>query len=275
LKRSKLDVMLAMGSYASVGPVVAARMAGIPIVLHEANVVPGRAISFLARGAERTGITFPSAARHFPEGKTVLTGLPLFHTPRPGMPRKETGTGPFSILVMGGSQGAQHLNTVMPAVFSKLQEKDYRIKVIHLAGDRDNQTVDAQYREAGVSAEVMAFASNMPDLYLGADIAICRSGAATCMELAVFGLPAVLVPYPHASRDHQLHNARALEAVGAARIFEQPDLTVDAVREYIANCMDHPEVLAAMREALSGLAVPGADEKLANLVEQPDMTSNV
>ena len=90
----------------------------------------------------------------------------------------------------------------------------------------------------------------------------------------MFGLPAMLVPYPHASRDHQLHNARALEAVGAARVVEQPDLTVDAVREYIANCMDHSEVLAAMRKALSGLAVAGADENLANLVEQRGMTSN-
>jgi UDP-N-acetylglucosamine--N-acetylmuramyl-(pentapeptide) pyrophosphoryl-undecaprenol N-acetylglucosamine transferase len=267
LKRTGADVMLAMGSYASVGPVLAARWLGIPAVLHEANAIPGKAIGFLSRFARRVGITFSAAATYLPDNKTVLTGLPLYHAlARRPAKNPEPGT-PFKLLVMGGSQGAQRINEILPAAISRLHTDGVALEVTHLSGESDANAVERQYSDSGVPHRVMPFCADMPSLYAAADLAICRSGAATCIELATCGLPAVLIPYPRSSRDHQLLNARELEVMGGARVMEQPDLTEGLVVDYIAYCIDHPKVLQVMRESMSILAIPGADEKLADLVE--------
>ncbi len=268
LKASPVDIMLAMGSYASVGPALAAWMVGIPTVLHEANAVPGRAISFLARFSKCIGITFPAVAALLPSGRTVLTGLPLFHVPDGTHAPRNPGTGPLSILVMGGSQGSHHLNRMIPAALSRVKGEGHSLEIVHIAGDDDHGVVEEKYRDANISCRVLNFTKDMPELYRNADIAICRSGAATCMELAAFGVPALMVPYPHASRDHQLLNAQELEAIGAVRVLEQRYLTIDAVTEYIGYVIEHPHVIATMREAMSDFGVADADERLADLVER-------
>ena len=264
LRRSRPDVMLGMGSYASVGPVIGARLCGIPVVLHEANAVPGRAISFLARFATRIGITFEAAARHFSQDGVEMTGFPLRTTlERVGHVSSDT----FTLLVMGGSQGAHVLNETVPPAVEKLQAQGGRLRIIHLAGIRDADAVEKRYRAAGISADVHAFTSDMASIYAAADFAIARAGAATCTELAICGVPALLVPLPSAARNHQALNAMAMAARGGMAMHPQQDLTVDWLVGYLGKLIDNPDAIAEMRSRLQGLVPGDGAAQLASLVE--------
>ncbi len=254
-----------MGSYASVGPVLAARLCGIPVVLHEANAVPGRAISFLSRFAERIGISFEAAAKHLPPDRTCMTGFPL----RNILQRVAHVPGDaFTLLVMGGSQGAHVLNETVPKAIEELAAEGARLHVIHLAGIRDADEVEKRYRAADISAEVHAFASDMAAIYAAADFAIARAGAATCTELAICRVPALLVPLPNAPRDHQALNAMAMSADGGMAMHPQQDLTVDWLVGYLTKLMNSPDAIAEMRVKLEGTVPADAAVRLACLVEQ-------
>lgn len=261
------DALLCMGSYASVAPCLAARLLGIPVVLHEANAIPGRAIAFLARFATRIAVGFEAALPYFtPAGKAVVTGFPL----RDGFtaPERESRRQNLTLLVMGGSQGAHVLNERMPAVAAALQvQKGRALHVIHLAGRHEAGLVESAYRTLGVEAEVYAFSSEMARLYAQADLVVARSGAATCTELAVCGLPAVLVPLPHAARNHQMRNAEAMAAGGGMLVMPEAEFTVENMVQRIYTLISNPAALRLMREALlKALPADGA-RRLADLVE--------
>ncbi|HAS84410.1 MAG TPA: UDP-N-acetylglucosamine--N-acetylmuramyl-(pentapeptide) pyrophosphoryl-undecaprenol N-acetylglucosamine transferase, partial [Verrucomicrobia bacterium] len=162
MRAMRPDVLLCMGSYASVAPCLAARCVGIPVVLHEANAVPGRAISFLSRFASRVAVGFEEALAYVPRGKAVVTGFPLRRGFAPSAPR--TAGKSLSLLVMGGSQGARVLNERMPRVASALQAH-HEVCVVHLAGRQSADAVEAAYRDHKVNAQVFAFSSDMATLY--------------------------------------------------------------------------------------------------------------
>jgi len=142
-----------------------------------------------------------------------------------------------------------------------------RLRVIHLAGLRDADAVEKRYRAADVSAEVHAFASEMPAIYAATDFAVARAGAATCTELAICGIPALLIPLPSAPRNHQALNAMAMATGGGMAMHLQQDLTVDWLVGYLKNLINSPDTLATMRSQLND-AVPGdGTARLASLVE--------
>lgn len=267
LRETRPDVLLCMGSYASVGPCLAAWLLRIPVVLHEANAVPGRAISLLARFATEVAVGFEEAARFFPASvKTVVTGFPL----REGFAaaeRKPSDGGP-TLLVMGGSQGAHVLNSRMPDVAAALQAKlASPLRVIHLAGRHEADAVRQAYLDQAVAAEVHAFCADMPGLYARADVAVARAGAASCTELAVCGVPAVLVPLPHAPRNHQMRNAEAMASAGKIQILPEADFSVENMTECLYMVLHDPDALQRMREALSTSVLADGAERLATLVE--------
>lgn len=267
MRRRRPDVLLCMGSYASVAPCLAARLLGIPVVLHEANAVPGRAIAFLARFATRIAVGFDAALPYFAPGKAVVTGFPLrdgFSAPA----RERAGNEPFTLLVMGGSQGARVLNTRMPDTAAALQVRTGgALRVIHLAGRQDAEAVQARYREKGVQAEVYAFSAEMPRLYACADLAVARAGAATCTELAICGLPAVLVPLPHAPRDHQMRNALAMASCGGMLVLPESEFSVEAMEQRLYTLASNPDGRRLMREALLKAVPADGARRLADLVE--------
>ena len=268
MRRCRPDALLCMGSYASVAPCLAARLQGVPVVLHEANAVPGRAISFLARFATRIAVGFDSARSHFPPGKASLTGFPL----RDGFAataRERAGTEPFTLLVMGGSQGAHVLNMRMPGAVAVLQDRAGEpLRVIHLAGRKDADAVRDLYREKGVAAEVFAFSSEMPRLYACADLAVARSGAATCTELAVCGLPAVLVPLPHAPRNHQMRNAESLASGGGMLVLPEAEFTEESMAQRLYTLLRNPAGRRLMSEVLRTAVPADGAQRLADLVEE-------
>lgn len=275
LRATRPDVLLCMGSYASVGPCLAARLLGIPVVLHEANAVPGRAISFLARFASCVAVGFEAALAWFPpKVKAVMTGFPL----REGFavtwktPERDS---PLTLLVMGGSQGAHALNARMPAVAAALQTQLAQpLRVIHLAGRHEGEAVTADYRAQQVDAEVHAFFSDMASLYARADVAVARAGAASCTELAVGGVPAVLVPLPHAPRNHQMRNAEAMAASGGMLVLPESDFSVENMVERLSMLFRNPAGLQLMREALVKAVPADGAERLAALVETVGKSRN-
>ena len=267
IKEGAPDVILAMGSYTSIGPVVAARLCGVPVVLHEANAVPGRAIARLAGFATAIGITFPQAADYLPREKTRLTGLPLRGELR--QLERETHDG-FSLLAMGGSQGAHAINAVVPASVKILRESGVELRVIHLAGIREATEVEKAYQDADISAEVHAFTSDMAAIYSRADFAVARSGAATCTELAACRLPALLVPYPHAVRNHQMRNAMAMARDGAYVVQLEAGFSADWLVSCLKKIIEDPARLEEMRKRAAKLEIGNRNgtRLLADLVEE-------
>lgn len=272
LKQYQPDVLLAMGSYASVGPAVAARQLGIPVVLHEANVIPGRAVRFLSRWAEAVAVGFDETRLYLRHPRVVMVGMPLRTAPDPAAipvaPWNTLSPAGFTVLVMGGSRGAHALNECVSAAIVHLQNNGCPVQVIHLAGTADENRIRARYQAAGVAHVVFGFLHNMAAAYRRATLAICRSGASTCAELSAYGVPALLIPYPAAVRQHQQANAHALETAGAADVWAEADLTVDRLGEYLRRCRAEPKRLARMRIVARRRIAGNAAEVLADLVEK-------
>lgn len=262
LRARRIEIVLSVGGYASVPAACAAVATGIPLALVEPNAEPGRANRLAARFAKRLFVQFERAAQRLarPGDPRVATfGIPLraeLVQAFEKTPPRRAPNAPFALLVFGGSQGARQLNDVMIELAPRLDPA--RLRIVHQTGEADRERVADAYARAELSAEVVAFAPDMPRRYREADFALCRAGALTVAELAMAGLPALLVPYPYAADDHQSANAEALSAAGAARILpSRPLSSEDVLRELTAFC-DAPEALRAMSEAASKLARPDA-----------------
>jgi len=268
MKRAQPDVVLAMGGYASVGPGLAARMLGIPLVLHESNAVPGKAVLFLAKYAAAVALGFERAEPYFSGRRRVVTGFPLrtdlsSSTPLPGMDPER-----FTVLVMGGSQGAHALNVTVPDALCEAVQGGVALQVIHLSGTADEADVRAKYEAAGVLARVFGFLKDMGAAYATADLAVCRAGAATCAELTLCRLPSLLVPLPWAAHDHQRENARAMSVSGGADVMEQDELSVASLLSYLERCVEESGFLEQKRTALAETGTDDAVALLCELVEE-------
>ena len=278
MRRARPDAILAMGSYSSLPPVMAAKTCGVKIYLHEANTVPGKAVDFLSRFASVVATSFEMTSKYLRGVKTVLTGLPVRADIATGTRFPFVPKDAFVVFVTGGSQGAHAVNMLMSDALVLLKKAlDERrasgvaagrqLYVIHQTGMKDEGVVMAAYAAAGLPSRVHAFESEMANAFATADLVVARAGASTCFELAACGKPSLLIPLPSALRDHQHHNAESFAAKGAADEGVQDKLTADAVCRYILDRYDHPEKLAKMAERMRSLATPDAAAKVADLVE--------
>lgn len=266
LRAQQPQALLAMGSYSSLGPVLAARRLNIPVILHEANVIPGKAISLLSRFATAIAITFPETRNHLTHPNMQLTGLPLRKQMEEAASGKPEAPAHFTVLTMGGSQGARRLNEMVPMALGHLRESGMAVEAIHLAGEKEKATVEEAYRKAGVPATVYGFCSDMASVYRKTSLAISRSGANSCLELALFGIPALLIPLPSSARDHQKANAKAMMAAGAATLLEQSELSPDLLANTLRTLAANPLELDGMRTRARARASAGAAESLADLI---------
>ncbi|NQT20736.1 MAG: hypothetical protein HQ592_13595 [Planctomycetes bacterium] len=171
-----------------------------------------------------------------------------------------------TLLVTGGSQGAHALNQMMISSAAGLAAQAPGLQVIHLCGRRDHEAVAAAYQQAGIRAETMQFLDDMAIAYAAADLALSRAGGTTIAELAARAVPAILVPYPYAADDHQLHNARALANVGAAMVLEHSEFTPERLVGMICNVINNPQLRKRMQTAGTAVGRPNAaDEVLRTL----------
>lgn len=268
MKKDRPDAIVAMGSYSSVGPVLAARSMLLPVVLHEANAVPGRAISFLSGFADAVAVSFSSAERCFKGLRVETTGFPTRSDLEGSFDPGTMIEGHFHLLVMGGSQGAHRLNVLVPQAVILLKDRGIPVQVIHLSGPDDEDEVRAIYRRENIPNMVFGFLREIGKAYRAADFAVARSGAGACAELAACGVPALLIPLPAARRDHQAHNARDLAEAGAADVLLEHDASPEVIADRLERVYRNPDLLAGMRVAMLGKAHTGAADRIADLVEQ-------
>ena len=254
-------LVLGLGGYGSVPVVLAAWMRRVPSVLLEQNVHPGLANRWLAHLARRVCTTFPDSTRFFPPGKAVQTGNPERELRAAVAPAENH----FTVFVFGGSQGARTINRAAIGAAGQLRQQLPGLRLIHQTGAADVEWVTEQYREAGVTAEVVPFIHNMGDAYGRADLVICRAGASTLAELTAMGKPAILVPYPFAVDDHQRANAEVLVRNGAAQLIADAELTGERLARTVLDLAADRARLAAMSEAARRLAVPDAAARVLDV----------
>jgi UDP-N-acetylglucosamine--N-acetylmuramyl-(pentapeptide) pyrophosphoryl-undecaprenol N-acetylglucosamine transferase len=256
--------VVGVGGYLA-GPVmVEAALQDIPTLLIEPNAVPGFTNRALAPVVRWAALGFQQAACFYGE-KARVTGLPVraaFHA----IPPKKHAA-PYSLLVAGGSQGSKAINDAMVRCAPLLRCESGWLEVVHQTGERDYDRVREAFLEHGVKAQVHAFIQDMPQAMADADLVISRAGANTVAELAAAGRAALLVPFPAAADEHQLANARSLEAAGAARVILQSDLTPERLLTEIRSLLKEPTRLVAMERAAKSLARPRAAAEIADLVE--------
>jgi UDP-N-acetylglucosamine--N-acetylmuramyl-(pentapeptide) pyrophosphoryl-undecaprenol N-acetylglucosamine transferase len=264
VKSFKPDLVLGVGSYAA-GPVVlTAWMAGIPVVLHEQNILPGITNRTLARFARRIYISFENTAGRFDAVKVQLTGNPVRREilqPAVAENREDEGIPDrapvLNILIAGGSQGAHAINMAVVAALPLIRQKQ-RLRVVHQTGAADEDPVRAAYAAQGVNAVVGAFFDDMDRRYRRADLIICRAGATTVAEITAVGKAALFIPFPFAADDHQRLNAAALAALGAAEMIEEKHLTAADLAERIDRFSNDRTALDLMADQARKLGRPEA-----------------
>jgi UDP-N-acetylglucosamine--N-acetylmuramyl-(pentapeptide) pyrophosphoryl-undecaprenol N-acetylglucosamine transferase len=251
LLRDKPDVVLGLGGYVAFPGGMMASLLNRPLALHEQNAIPGLANRVLAGVADKRMSGFPGALKH-----AEWTGNPVraeIAAIAPPAQRFADRQGPLRILVVGGSLGAQALNEAVPKAIALLPD---RPKVVHQAGDKHLASLRENYRACGVEGELLPFIDDMARRYAQADLVICRAGAVTVAELSAGGMASVLVPFPHATDDHQTANARFLSERGAAILLSQKDLGTDKLAQLIGSL--HRARLLEMAERARALGKPDA-----------------
>ncbi len=257
---------MSVGGYAAAPAVLAAALRRVELAVVNPDAIPGRLNRYSARLATRVFAGVEGSERGFPVAaeRVRCLGVPL----RRALVERFAGgtarrhpTPPFRLLVFGGSQGARQLNLGMAEAIGEL--RDLPLEIFHQSGEADRGRVEEAYAAAGVRAEVVAFEPDMPSRYHWADLALCRAGAITVAELALVGLPALLVPLAIAADDHQTANARALEEAGAARRLDPRSLDAKQLAGGLRALLSDPDGLVAMGRAAAGLARPQAASHVA------------
>jgi len=239
-------IVVGVGGY-SAGPVcLAARMMKIPSAIHEQNSFPGLTNRLLCRVVDRVFISFEESRAHFPKGLIFLTGNPVREELLTGKAARREGAKGFSILVMGGSQGARAINEAFVAALEILKERGRATEVIHQTGETDYEQVAEAYRERKLEGEITPFIQDMADAYRRADIVVSRAGATTISELAALGKPSILIPYPYAANRHQETNAQMLVDEGGAEMMLQEALSGESLAGSLMRYMDNREALERM-----------------------------
>lgn len=226
------DVVIGLGGFITVPGAAAARMCGVPIVLHEQNAIAGMANRYLSHIAKRVFTAFPNVL-----SKGEWVGNPMrneFLMQPPAQQRFAQRTGPLKVLVLGGSLGAKALNEAVPAALA-LMPQQQRPQVVHQSGANHIDALRDTYFAAGVDGDLRAFIDDVATLMASADVVICRAGASTVTELTAVGAPALLVPFPHAVDDHQTANAQFLVQAQAAWLVQQTELSPQWLANWLAG----------------------------------------
>jgi UDP-N-acetylglucosamine--N-acetylmuramyl-(pentapeptide) pyrophosphoryl-undecaprenol N-acetylglucosamine transferase len=267
LQQGGFEAVFTTGGYIAAPAVIAARMLGLPVMLHESNALPGKVTRWLSAWCTVVALGFDAAARYLPKAKTVCVGTPVraqFQMDLSQQPLTDLAIPQAVplILVVGGSQGAVAMNRLVrqaaPAWF------EAGAWVVHLTGENDpdaNSLSHPQYI-------ALPFYHDMARLLQRATLAVSRAGAGTLTELAITGTPAILIPFPFAAEDHQTFNAKVFESAGAAYLHQQAELTPEQLRQQVLDLLDSPERLQKMANAANKLAVADSAEQLADLIRQ-------
>ena len=267
LRRSEAKVIVGTGGYACVPVALAGFLRRVPVILHEPNAVAGRANRLLGRLATRVTLGFSESGRGLPSSRCVVTGVAVRipkAVPSPEEARRAFGLDPDkpTLLVAGGSQGAKALNDVVFEALGDIGGMGWQ--VLHQTGPKHFEDRARRLMDAHTFYRAVPFIEDMTAAYTAADAAVARAGASSVAELALYGLPAVLVPYPHAADDHQRANAEILRKAGAVMVIEQSGLDPAALCKALRD-ISRSDVRDSMRTEAEKLARPNAAEDIAEL----------
>ena len=263
LFKIKPKAVISTGGFASFGAVLWSKICGIPCIIHEQNVVPGKANNLAGRFADKILVSFKETGAYFKGNKSVFTGMPVRSLEKvlQDKARQELGLDPklFTILIMGGSKGSHRINEVITGLLDKMPND---VQIIHLTGMNDLDFVKQQYDRYAVRAYIAGFCTKMGMVYSASDAVICRAGSGTLAEISLFGLPALLVPYPYSSDRHQYKNAQCMAEKGAAKVVSEDRITEDILLQFIKS----RDKLREMSENSAGLGRSDAVSKIVSEV---------
>jgi UDP-N-acetylglucosamine--N-acetylmuramyl-(pentapeptide) pyrophosphoryl-undecaprenol N-acetylglucosamine transferase len=267
-KTERPEAVLAMGGFTSAPPVLAGKFLGARVFLHESNTIPGRANRWLSWVVHQAFVGFGEASPRLHARSAKITGTPVraeFKPADAAACRLALGLDPQRpvLLVTGGSQGASGLNQLVIDALPLLARRLPELQLFHLAGPSDAGKVEEAARAAGIRTMVHPFFAKMHLALGAASVAVSRAGASSLAELAAMRVPAILVPYPAATDNHQLHNALAFEKTGAACLLEQERATPELLASKITELVQNTGGTANMREALEKWHAPRAAEQIA------------
>jgi len=267
--RHRPDVVLGVGGYSS-GPVlVAARLRGVPTIIHDANAFPGLANRAVAPFVTAVAVAFEEALPRLKRKDGVVTGNPIrdefFNTGRqsPATNRKQR------LLIFGGSQGSRILNDTMTGALLFLARFKDSLEIVHQTGPAEMEKVQTAYRQSAFhSARVVPYLDPIVDEMAAADLIVCRAGAMTIGELSAIGRGAILVPFAAATNNHQELNARVVERAGGASVITESTLSPERLAGAISEILGDPQRSALMGEAAKTLALPRATKNIVDLIEK-------
>ena len=248
LKQFRPDMVMGVGGYASGPAVLAAYFMGIPTAVAEQNAIPGATNKILGNFADKIFVTYEQTRTFFPPAKVIFSGNPVrasFAAPS-GRTKKERAY--RQLLIFGGSQGAEAINKSVMDMLPQLEVMKDKVRILHQTGQRQLEEVKMAYKQFGIQAAVTPFILGMAEAYADADLIICRAGATSLAEITAAGKAAVLIPYPWAANDHQLKNAQALEAEGAAAVIPERELSGAKLFAVVENLLRDEKKIRRMEE---------------------------
>jgi UDP-N-acetylglucosamine--N-acetylmuramyl-(pentapeptide) pyrophosphoryl-undecaprenol N-acetylglucosamine transferase len=263
LKQRQIKLVFTTGGYIAGPTILACKLAGIPVILHESNFIPGKVTRFFARFCDLVALGFQGTARYLRSAKTTYVSTPVrsqFLTPQPlDLPIPDDA---LLIVVVGGSQGAVALNDcVRRSVQNWLDIGAY---IVHLTGETDSHNHNLSHPHYFS----LPFYDNMAGLFQRANLAISRSGSGSLTELAITKTPAILIPYPFAAEDHQSYNAKVFADVGGAIVYKQSELTPEILNDQVLSLIKNPVQLTEMSQKIGSLALIESAEIIANFLRE-------
>lgn len=276
MREFKPDVVIGTGGYVCYPVLMAASELKIPTAVHESNAVPGLTTKLLAEHVDKVMVGFEESrgAYHHPE-KVEVTGTPVrgeFAAYSKALAKRELGLNPDEPLVVSvwGSLGAAHMNKIMGELITMMDDSR-PFRLIHSVGTRYFEDFMSALRQrapdfARFGADVRKYIYDMPRVMAAADLILCRAGASTLSELAYMGKPVIIVPSPNVTNNHQEKNARVLEKAGGAKVFLEGEFDAPALMDTVRGLLGDSTQLEAMSQAMLSLAVPGATDRICDII---------
>lgn len=281
LEEEKPDIVIGTGGYICVPVVIAAKKLNIPVVLHESNAFPGVAVKLFKKKADKILVGFKEAKDRLKNANNVIvTGNPIkikrlnltANEKKKIKKDLELDEEMFTVLVFGGSQGARSINRSLIEIIVNKKNKNYQI--IWAAGPEQYKKIQEKLEELNIdinkieNVKIVPYIYNMEEVMNACDLVICRSGAMTITEIACTGKPAIFIPYPYATENHQEYNARVLESAGAAKIILDKDLNSEILSRAISKIVQNKNELKEMSENALKKYIPDVEEKIYKEIKE-------
>lgn len=281
LEREKPDVVIGTGGYICVPVVMAAKKLKIPVVLHESNAFPGVAVKLFKKKADKILVGFKEAKERLSNNQNVfVTGNPIkikkldLDENQKKSIKESIGLNPnkFTVLVFGGSQGAKSINRSLIEIIVNKKNKNYQI--IWAAGPEQFETIKEKLKEVNIdinnieNVKILPYIYNMEEVMNTCDLVVCRSGAMTITEIACTGKPAIFIPFPFATENHQEYNAKVLVNSGAAEMILDKDLNSEILSNTISRIVKDKKYLKEMAENASKKYIPNVEENIYNEIKE-------